>query len=434
MSDSGDLTRLDPRVLATASHGFSLGSDLTHMAAVLAVKAPEATIFYGGRILEALSGAAVETVGGEAKPNPFANMKYLEDLALLKKEQGYWAHGLRRLGNEVRHLHRPVGFGEAEVAALLVERWMVWYFQVFAAGPGLPSIFRAEEVADGPLFPPADPGIAALFQMIDRPGGLAELAARGVTPGEAAALERAPTAACLLAERWIDGGELAAAEALFQSLDRTIAGEVRLLQLKAVACNRRRDPEGAIALLQPLAAGGAMDEETLGILAGAYKRRWDASRAGDRKEDVKALEQSHRYYERAWQTSKQQSYYNGINAATTALFLGRLERAREIAVLVVAIIEKQAQAVAARTGRDLLRENYWLAATLAEARLLEGDLAAAVKSYEQAFVTFATQRGNFSTTAQQARAIIRVAGLPGEEVKAVLDRFAPEPVPPSSQG
>ncbi len=433
MSATGDLDRLDPRVLATVSHGFRLGSDLEHLAAVLAVKAPEATIFYGGRILEALSGAAVEQVGGEAKPNPFANMKYLEDLTLLKKDQGYWAHGLRRLGNEVRHLHRPVGFGEAEVAALLVERWMGWYFLVFAAGPRLSSLFRAEEVADGPLFPPEDPRLAALIALIDKPGGLVELAARGLTAPEAAALERAPTAACLLAEKWIDAGELAAADQLFLSLERSIPGEIRLIQLKAVACNRRKDPEGTIALLQPLAGGGGADEETLGILAGAYKRRWERSRAGG-KEDVKALEQGHRYYDRAWQNSKQQNYYNGINAATTALFLGKAERAAEIAAAVVLLLERQALAVRERVGRDLLSENYWFAATLAEARLLQGDSAAAAKSFEQAFVTFATERGNFATTAQQARAIIRTRGVPAAAVTTVLDQFAPDPgtAPPRS--
>jgi hypothetical protein len=428
MSATAGLQRLDPRVLATTSHGFSLGSDLDHLAAVLAVRAPEATIFYGGRILEALSGAAVEQVGGEAKPNPFANMKYLEDLALLKKDQGYWAHGLRRLGNEVRHLHRPVGFGEAEVAALLVERWMVWYFEIFAAGPRLASLFRAEAVADGPLFPPEDPEIARLIRQIDRPGGLAELAARPLAAAEVAALERAPTAACLLAEKWIDAGLLEAAERLFALLDKTIAGELRLLQLKAVACNRRRDPEGSIALLQPVASAGAVDEETLGILAGAYKRRWDRSR-GTPREDGKALEQSHRYYDRAWQNSKQASYYNGINAATTALFLGKPDKAREIAALVVEVILKQARQVQERTGRDLLAENYWLAATLAEARLLEGDDRAAARSYEQAFVTFATERGSFATTAQQARAIIRTRGAPAPDLGAVLDRFAPEAGP-----
>ena len=428
MSATAELDRLDPRVLAATSHGFSLGSDLEHLAAVLAVKAPEATIFYGGRILEALSGAAVEQIGGEAKPNPFANMKYLEDLALLKKDQGYWAHGLRRLGNEVRHLHRPVGFGEAEVAALLVERWLVWYFQIFIAGPRLASLFRAEAAAGGPLFPPEDPQLAELIRLIDRPGGLTELAARPLTTAEVAALERAPTAACLLAEKWIDAGLLEAADRLFVTLERSIAGELRLLQLKAVACNRRRDPEGSIALLQPVASAGAVDEETLGILAGAYKRRWDRSRDGP-KEDLKALEQSHRYYDRAWQNSKQASYYNGINAATTALFLGKPDKARETAALVVDVIERQARAVQERTGRDLLAESYWLAATLAEARLLEGDHAAAAQSFEKAFVTFATERGNFATTAQQARAIIRTRGVPAPDVSAVLDRFAPEAGP-----
>ncbi len=428
MSRAAEPERLDARGLAPTSHGFSLGSDLEHLSAVLAVRAPEATIFYGGRILEALSGAAVEQVGGEAKPNPFANMKYLEDLALLKKDQGYWAHGLRRLGNEVRHLARPVGFGGAEAAALLVERGMVGYFEVFAAGPRLASLFRAEEVADGPLFPPEDPEIARLFRQIDKPGGLAELAARPLSPAEVAALERAPTAACLLAEKWIDAGLLEPADRLFALLEKTIAGELRLLQLKAVACNRRRDPEGSIALLQPVASAGAVDEETLGILAGAYKRRWDRSR-GTAREDLKALEQSQRYYDRAWQNSKQASYYNGINAATTALFLGKPDKAREIAALVVGVILKQASAVQARTGRDLLAENYWLAATLAEARLLEGDDKAAAQSYEKAFVTFATERGNFATTAQQARAIIRTRAAPAPDLSAVLDRFAPEAGP-----
>ncbi len=425
MSAAPDLSRLDPRVLATVSHGFSLGSDLAHLSAVLTVKAPEATIFYGGRILEALSGAAVEQVGGEAKPNPFANMRYLEELTLLKKDQGYWAHGLRRLGNEVRHLHRPVGFGEAEVAALLVERWMGWYFLVFDAGPRLASLF-ARQADEGPLFPPEDPRLAAIIALIDKPGGLGELAERGLTPPESAALERAPTAACLLAEKWIDMGELKAADQLFLSLEKTIPGELRLIQLKAVACNRRKDPEGTIALLQPLAGGGGGDEETLGILAGAYKRRWERSRSSG-KEDVKALEQSHRYYDRAWQNSKQQNYYNGINAATTALFLGRPERAAEIAAAVVALLEKQAGQVQAKVGRDLLSEDYWFAATLAEARLLQGDDAAAAQSYESAFVTFATQRGNFATTAQQARAIIRTRGVSAEAVMAVLDRHAADP-------
>lgn len=411
MTRPGPLSRLAPQVLAMSSHGFRLDSDLRHLAAVLEVRAPEATIFYGGRILEALSGAAVEAVGGEAKPNPFANLTYLEELTLLAREHGYWAHGLRRLGNEVRHLQRPVCYGEAEVAALLVERWIGWFFQVFEAGARLASLFAEAGEAAGPLFPPEDAALAAIIAAIDRPGEVELLADRGLSPAEAAALTRSPTAACLLAEKLIQRNRYAAAEALFDSLGEALEGELRLLQLKAVACNRQRRFDGTIALLQPRVSAGSEDEETLGILAGGYKGRW--AERGDRR----ALEQSHRLYDKGWQRSKKSSYYLGINSATTALFLGRLEAARATAAAVAAVIEQQVAAVK-RVSRDLLRRSYWHAATLAEARLIEGDLAAAEQSYRATFTAFPQERGNFGTTARQAQAIIRARGEGAEMQRA----------------
>ena len=81
----------------------------------------------------------------------------------------------------------------------------------------------------------------------------------------------------------------------------------------------------------------------------------------------------------------------------------------------------------------VVAEGRWISGRrrvlVAEARLLEGDDKAAAQSYEKAFVTFATERGNFATTAQQARAIIRTRAAPAPDLSAVLDRFAPEAGP-----
>lgn len=409
------LRQLAPAVLRMESHGFSLASDLGHLASVLAVDAPEATIFYGGRILEALSGAAVEAAGGSAKPNPFANLTYLQETTLLKRDAAYWAHGLRRLGNAVRHLSRPISQGEAEVAALLAERWIEWYFREFEAGPRLATIAADAGVAEIDLFTPDDPMLAQLLRTIDRPGGEAELASRPLTEPEIAALTRAPTAACILAEQWIERRRLEAAAGLVAALEPLLEGELRFLQLAALLANRTGDFERTIALLQPKVSEGLQDEETVGILAGGYKRRWD--RKGGKGDLQKAFE----LYRRGFKSGKEASYYLGINAATTAFLLGRQEESESLAAAVVGVIEAQVAAVS-RLGRDLLTQSYWLAATLAEARLLAGDLAAARQSYADAFAAFRQESGNFGTTIDQALSIIRARGDRPDDFVALFDQ------------
>lgn len=409
------LQQLAPTVLAMESHGFSLASDLGHMAAVLQADAPEATIFYGGRILEALSGAAVEAAGGSAKPNPFANLTFLQESTLLKRDAAYWAHGLRRLGNAVRHLSRPISIGEAEVAALLAERWIEWYFRDFEGGPRLATIAADAQVAEIDLFTSEDPMLAQLLRTIDRPGGEAELAARSLTEAETAALLRAPTAACILCEQWIERRRLEAAGRLIAALEPLLEGELRFLQLAALLANRTGDFERTIALLQPKVGDGLQDDETVGILAGGYKRRWDAKGAkGD-------LQRAFELYRRGFKAGKEASYYLGINAATTAFLMGREEESETLAAAVVKVIESQVGAVS-RLGRDLLGQSYWLAATLAEARLLAGDLEAARQSYADAFAVFREESGNFGTTIDQALSIIRARGDQPDEFVTLFDQ------------
>jgi hypothetical protein len=400
MSGAEILERLRPEVRSFQHEGFSLASDLGHLAAVLGADAPEATVFYGGRILEALSGDAVAKAGGEAKPNPFANLTYLSEATLLKRDPGYWAHGLRRLGNEVRHLNRPIGMGEAELASQLVERWLVWFFCGFELGQRLPRLTLQGDRK--PLFPAEDRVLAELLQAIDDPQDDAKLRERGLTPEEQEALVRAPTAACVLAERWIEAGALDRAKGLIDAVGEKLKDELRFLQLMALYANRAKDGERTIALLRPKVSAGLQDEETLGILAGGYKRVWN------RTKKPETLKESHRLYRQGFRAGKEASYYLGINAATTAFLLGDLKAAEELGAKVAALIETQSKP-ARKLGRDPLREDYWLAATLAEAQLLAGQREAAIKSYASAFA-YAASDGRFDTTQANAEDIIRARG------------------------
>lgn len=393
------LARLRPEVRDFTDEGFALASDLGHLAAVLQAEAPEATIFYGGRILEALSGDAVEIAGGEAKPNPFANLTYLAEATLLKRDAAYWAHGLRRLGNEVRHLNRPVSMGEAELAAQLTERWLAWYFCGFELGRRLPLLTPTKDKK--PLFPARDEVLASLVHAIDDPEEREQLR-QGLSPAQKEALARAPTAACVLAERWIESGALDQAKTLIDALGDLLKDELRFLQLMALHANRAKDGERTIALLRPKVSAGLQDEETMGILAGGYKRVWNKTQKPE------ALKESHRLYRSGFRAGKEASYYLGINAATTAFLLGDLKAAAELGGKVAAIIETQSKP-AKKLGRDPLREDYWLAATLAEAQLLAGQRDEAIKSYAIAF-SYPASDGRFDTTQANAEDIIRARG------------------------
>ncbi len=93
--------------------------------------------------------------------------------------------------------------------------------------------------------------------------------------------------------------------------------------------SRSGNLQEALKRLEPLYARYMDDGEMAGVTAGVYKRLWRSD-----KTDGKRLEQSHRAYRHGWDVSRQSNAYLGVNAAATALWLGRPEDAREIAAVV----------------------------------------------------------------------------------------------------
>ncbi len=328
--------QLDRAVLEYTSAHFKLGDDLRHLDRVQQVGAPEGTIFYRARILEVLAADALKVAGLPASAVVLSNLILLEQFSLIPTTTRYWAHALRRLGNAVRHLHRRVTPNDANVALEFTERLLQWFFCRFDDGRRLSRI-----TADGgPVWHDTNPGLHALMEAFDAPRFDPLVVAERIEATEV--LMMTPALPAVLAEILLDHDECVAAEAVLCRALTLFPTDVRLQQLMGLYHSRTGNLDAGLSFLEPLYESLSDDEETAGILGGIYKRAWRQERSkGD------WLAQSHRAYRRGWERSKATNAYTGINAATTALWLGRPAEAQEIAEKVRAL---------APPGRGALRK------------------------------------------------------------------------------
>lgn len=151
-------------------------------------------------------------------------------------------------------------------------------------------------------------------------------------------------------------------------------GDLRLIQLQALALARTGATRRANAILEQLRLSGHKDEETLGILARTHKDFWQL--AADPDEKRKHLKTSYELYLEGYNRNK--GYYTGINAASMGLIYGEKDAAREIAQAVVDMCLNKLAVL----GPDS-DEAYWLEATLAEAYLILGDVPQAEHYYKR---------------------------------------------------
>jgi len=212
-----------------------------------------------------------------------------------------------------------------------------------------------------------------------------------------------PEAYVEVADRHLRQGEpLSAYNALQPGLERW-PGHTRLRQLQALALARSGDVERANALLDALAREGTDDAETLGMLARTHKDL--ALRAAD-SQRVPHLQSAFDLYDRAYQAARgrgerEAAGYTGINAAAMAALSGDLSRARRIA----GEVDGLCRATAAN--------DYWSAATLGEAALIQGDNAAAREHYQRAKDLAGRSYGDLGSTRRQARLLEAHLGMDG---------------------
>jgi len=373
--------------MVPVAHAFrmgplTVGPELEHMEAVGRTGADAGVIFYAARILDATIAHATEAAGLEPEPNLFSNLATLEGLNLVDREVACMANAVRRLGNAVRHNQRWIHAQDALAAKGMLAPCLAWFFCRYPAGPRLPRLWL-----EGPsqLVPALDPNSMAtpLF------------------PG-------------LAAERRLAEGALEEAQRILEHGLELYPDDLRLWQLLALCWSRKGFPERAVAILEPLEQRRP-DDESAGILAGACKRLWLEDRS-----QTHWLEQAHTRYDQQWRRSRGNAYL-GINAATTALWLGRDQTARAGAEAVRKTLLTREQALRRAPLAWSVRMGFWDQVTLAESELILGLFGSAQCRYAKAFATEGHgDSGLWRVARQQAEIIMACMGVP--EALEQLDR------------
>ncbi len=408
--------RLEPALADYHSGHFQLGRELRRLVAVREAAAVEAVVFYGARVLEALSGAALEAIQIPASVSVFSNLLALEQYSLLTTGPLYSAHALRRLGNTARHIQGELTPANADVALVLTERILTWFFLDLrrVLDPSDERPLRSLCRDQGDLQLAVDSNLRQAAAIADDAGRTCagdweELARR-----HGAALLSTAVLPAMIAELWLGRGLTGSTLHLLRDALVRHPDDSRLLQLQLLALSRQGDLQSARERIDLLMARNSEDEETLGIAAGVYKRIWRHDPAA-----IQWLSASHKLYRTGWKQSKQQNAYLGINAATTALWHARTDVSRRLALEVEQLLRGRAERLR-QSCRTNIRADFWTQATLAEALLLQGRSEAAAAAFHVAGEQYPDDAGSMSVARTQMYEIARALAIPAEQIERLL--------------
>lgn len=209
-----------------------------------------------------------------------------------------------------------------------------------------------------------------------------------------------------LGQRLLDKGEpLAAYDCLHRARATLQPTDLLFLQRYALALARCGDWREARKVLESLREAGFSDGETFGLLARTFKDEW--SETGSQQ----ALQRANALYSSAYKGADdpQAALYTGVNAATTWVLLGNLEKAREISHEVTAVCAEHT--------------NYWAVCTQGECALILGHRELATQHYQKAAQLAGDDFGKLGTTRRQAKLLLEHLS----EDPKLLDALLPVP-------
>ena len=183
--------------------------------------------------------------------------------------------------------------------------------------------------------------------------------------------------------------------------------DVRLRQMQALSLAKTGASRTASEILEQLRSAGNQDEQTLGLLAQTYKDFWMiATEAGQRRRHLKL---SFELYTQAYRRNG--GYRSGLHAAAMGMIYGEKNIACQIAREVAHMCRS------ALTHPDLQSfDPYPLQATLAEASLILGDIAAAAEQYQSSSASAGHNWFVVNRTRAQARLLLKHTGRKENEL------------------
>ncbi len=414
-SDSTEqwFAEIAPGVSGFRSGCFQLGLELQRLYAVREAGAIEAIVFYCARVLEALTADALARVQIPASVNVFSNLVTLEQYSLLATGAIYATNALRRLGNAARHIQVELTLQHAEISLALAEQVLAWFFVDLSVGPRLDRLGRGEMA----IHLSSDAELQHTFSTAENlgrtwPDGWAELRER-----QGPEIADVAQAAAIVADIWLERNKPDAARDLLTDALVKSPDDLRLQQLMLLVASRNHEFESAREQIDQLMRRNSDDDETLGIAAGAYKRMWQSYRSA-----TQWLAKSHQSYRNGWEKSKRQNTYLGINAATTALWLGKRDDSQRLAANVEQLLVSRTEQLK-KSGFPDVRPDYWTQASLAEAILLQGKVAAAAAAIHSAVTQYPDSVGSIHATRTQMDSIAESLKLSNSDIEQLSQSF-----------
>jgi len=231
-------------------------------------------------------------------------------------------------------------------------------------------------------------------------------------------LADAPIIAAVMVEVLMDRGNQ---ELTLEVIDECLArypNSLRLKQLHVLHLSRQDQLENAIELGEALLREENNNEETIGILSGAYKRLW--SKHGSRK----WLERSHHLYARGWSVSGGSNLYLGINASATDIWLGNSRNAAKLATEIHQILSKRLLKMQNQKVNSQVHLGIWDQLTLAEATLQMQNFDEAADLFAFATRQLAGRVGQIEVAIAQARKLLEAFGWTNGQINNWLSAAA----------
>lgn len=398
---SARLVALPAAVLTFKIEGFHLDEELGDLVSLWHGERWPALLLACGRSLRVLLAHALGSYPEHSETlDPPTSLLQLSQLGGVSAADLRLFRALSALESDAAQGRRRLYRSDGELALLITERLLEWYFARFPRGPQLDGLSTRACLAVAP-----DPDIVLCLEQLESPPPGSKVTREGIVR----ASRRTPAVAALHAGWLLTGNQTAAQMAVVHVQDalRAFPASRELTLLLARSLLILGEAEQSRAVLEQLNEQNPGDPDTLELLADHLKRGWeDPNRDFHlREQDLKrALE----LYQLAWTRTQETRASVGINAAVLGIIRGRVQRSEAIARAISGSYRHRWAAL----GEHFTFVDVQDRITLADASLILGDAEFARRRYTEAIELSKSPAATRQRLKLKLRYLLPAVGLP----------------------